>query len=214
MASHWLAGTAMLPALHFARELRSIDTIEIAAVLDEQDMGGPAAYADYERLTAAAPHGLILKDGKWLWATGGDATRNLEAVDGAEIQGRAYGAFDLVSLAAATNARNIRFDIVVGETASRRRGEPLSTELIIEIVGEHEDGTSGRVRHEIVHPAGQAPLTALGVVVGIERLLGLVGGPPVPPGLYLPEVLIEPAYMLQRLAEAGAQIRRASDGRR
>ncbi|MBN8941021.1 MAG: NAD(P)-dependent oxidoreductase [Rhizobiales bacterium] len=209
MDSNWLAGAATLPTLHFAKAFRTVETIEIAAVLDEQDMGGPAAYADFERLTTAAPHPLILKDGQWLWARDADARRTFTTVDGTELAGQAYSPLDVLSLGAATDARSIRFDLVLGETASRRRGEPFSTEIVIEITGERQDGTHGRERHEIVHAAGQGALTALGVALGIERLMGLAGGAPVEPGLYLPEVLIDPAYFLRRLEEFGAVVRRA-----
>lgn len=209
MASNWLAGAATLPALHFAKAFRAIEAIEIAAVLDEEDMGGPAAYADFERLTTVAPHALILQDRQWRWATGEDASRRLLAVDGAELTARAFSALDVLSLAGATDAQSVRFDLVYGQSASRRRGEPFSTEIVIEIEGERNDGTSGRVRHELVHPAGQAPVTALCVAVAIERLLGLADGNPVSPGLYLPETLIDPAYLVQRLEEIGTRIRRA-----
>ena len=209
MASNWLAGAATLPALLFARQLRTVDTIEISAVLDEQDMGGPAAYVDYERLTSASPSALILRDGKWLWVAGNDATRRFTDVDGVEVQGSAYSMLDVVSLAAATDATSIRFDLSLGESASRRRGEPFSTEIIIELAGRHEDGTAARLRHELVHPAGQAPVTAVGVAVAIERLLGLTGGAPVGPGLYLPHVLIDPEHMMNRLVEFGTRSRRA-----
>ena len=40
-----------------------------------------------------------------------------------------------------------------------------------------------------------------------DDLLGLAGGGPVPAGLYLPEVLIDPAYFVARLREFGAEIR-------
>jgi hypothetical protein len=209
MDSTWLAGAATLPALHFAREFETLEAIELAAVLDEQDMGGPAAYADFERLTKAAPNALILQDGKWRWVGGADATRGFIGVDGTEVQAQAYSPLDVVSLAAATDARSIRFDLAVGESAARRRGEPFSTEIIIELVGRKKDGTTGRVRHELVHPAGQAPVTAVGVAVAVERLLGLAGGPPVAPGLYLPHVLIDPAWFVRRLEESGTRIRRA-----
>ncbi|NMO15375.1 NAD(P)-dependent oxidoreductase [Pyxidicoccus fallax] len=209
MASHWLVGMATLATLHFAREFQSIDAIEIAAVLDEEDMGGPAAYADFERMTKSAAGTLLLKDGKWLWAHGDEAKRTLRGVDGGELSVQAYSPLDVMSLAAATDARSIRFDLAVGQSASRKRGEPFSTELIIEITGRRQDGTTGRVRHELVHPAGQAPATAMGVAVATERLLGLAGGPPVAPGLYLPDVLIDPAYLLRRLEETGLQLRRA-----
>jgi hypothetical protein len=207
--SNWLAGAATLPALHFAKDFESIEAIEIAAVLDEQDMGGPAAYADFERLTTAAPQPLILKNGRWAWAKGEEAVRRLKGVDGTEMEAQAYSPLDVLSLAGATDARSIRFDLVYGESAGRRRGGHFSSEIIIEIAGKQKDGTHARVRHELVHPAGQAPMTALGVAVGIERLLGLAGGAPVAPGLYLPEVLVDPAYMVRRLQEFGTQFHRA-----
>ncbi|MPZ10926.1 MAG: NAD(P)-dependent oxidoreductase [Kiloniellaceae bacterium] len=207
MASHWLAGAATLPTLHFARAFRSIDSIEIAAVLDEQDMGGPAAAADFERLTSAAPNPLFLQGGRWTWVMNGEATRTVTDVDGTEVTAQGYAPLDVLSLAGATDAQSIRFDLVYGESASRRQGAPFSTAIMIEIAGEKSDGTRARVRHELVHPQGQAPLTALGVTLAIERLLGLAGGAPVAPGLYLPEVLIDPAYMVQRLEEIGTEIR-------
>jgi hypothetical protein len=209
--SHWLAGAATLPTLYFAREFRAIETIEIAAVLDEEDMGGPAAYIDFERLTKAAPNALILKDGKWLWVGGEDATRRFKGVDGTEIQAQAYSPFDVLSLAAATDARSIRFDLALGQTATRRRGEPFSTEIVIEIAGQQKHGATRRRRYELVHRSGQAPMTALGVSIGIERLLGLAGSAPVAPGLYLPEVLIDPEYMVQRLKEFGTELREAEE---
>ncbi len=54
-----------------------------------------------------------------------------------------------------------------------------------------------------MHPQGQAPLTALGVALAVERMLGLSGGEAPKAGLYLPEVLIEPAYYVSRMKEFG-----------
>jgi hypothetical protein len=54
MASQWLAGAAVFPVLHFANAYKNLETIRIGVVLDEEDMGGPAAYADFERLTTVA----------------------------------------------------------------------------------------------------------------------------------------------------------------
>jgi hypothetical protein len=205
MASQWLAGAAALPTLDLANPYQSIEAIRISALLDEDDMGGPAAYADYERITGAAPAALRLEDGKFVWVAGDKAASRLTSVDGSEIEVQAYAPLDIVSLATATDARSIRFDLAVAESASRRRGGPFSTEIVIEIEGKRKDGGRGRSRREIVHPAGQAPLTALGVALGVERLLGLAGGEPVAPGLYLPEVLIDPAYFVRRMQEFGAR---------
>ncbi len=137
--------------------------------------------------------------------TGDDAKGRLRSVDGTELETQAYSPFDVISLAAATDARSIRFDLAYGISASRRRGEPFSTEMIIELTGTRKEGTRGSSHHEIVHPAGQAPLTALGVALAIERVLGLDGRPAPGAGLYLPETLLDPAYFVRRMEESGAR---------
>ncbi|MGO4728212.1 MULTISPECIES: hypothetical protein [unclassified Inquilinus] len=209
LASHWLAGAALLPALHFAKTFRTVETIAIGALLDEEDMGGPAAYADYDRIVQATSRVQILQDGQWVWIPGDPAPGRYRSVDGTAMAAQPYSPMDVVSLAAATAARSVRLDLVLGQSASRRRGEPFSTEITIDLAGTLPDGSAGRTRHEIVHPAGQAPLTALGIAMAVERMLGLAGGAPPAPGLHLPELLIDPAAMVRRMAEFGARIRQA-----
>ncbi|PSH69599.1 saccharopine dehydrogenase [Phyllobacterium brassicacearum] len=204
MASNWLAGAATFPALQVARDFRAIDHISITVVLDEEDMGGPAAFADFQRLTESAPNPLLLKDGRWNWAKGEDAKRKFIDIDGTEVEANAYSPLDVLSLSTATNARSIHFDLVYGVSASRRKGEAFSTEIAIELSGELSSGKQARRRLDIVHPHGQAPLTALHVALGIERLLGLSGGAPVKPGLYLPDLLMDPDNVVDRMKEFGA----------
>lgn len=211
LASHWLAGAATLPALHFAAGWRRVDRIGLFALLDEHDMGGPAAAADYERLTSAAA-AQILERGHWRWVRGEDAASVGVSVDGTPVPAQAYSPMDVVSLAAATGAHSIRLDLALGETASRRRGEAFSTEIAIELEGEDMHGRSVRTRHELVHPQGQAPLTALGIALGVERLLGLDGAAAPAPGLYTPDLLIEPGYFLHRLREAGTLVAQRETG--
>lgn len=207
MASNWLAGAATFPALQAARDFRTIDNITITVVLDEEDMGGPAAFADFQRLTESAPNPLQLKDGRWRWVKGDEATRRFTDVDGTEVEASAYSPLDVLSLSTATDAKSIRFDLVYGMSASRRRGEPFSTEIAIETNGELLTGEKMQKRLDIVHPEGQAPLTALHVALGIERLLGLSGGEPVKPGLYLPDLLMDPEYVIRRMKEFGTVFR-------
>jgi hypothetical protein len=210
MGSQWLVGAATLPTLEFAKEFQSLETIELAAVFDEQDMGGPAAAADFERLTKAAPSPLILKDGKWRWINGEEATRKVKDREGAVRDAATYTPLDVLSLATATDAKSIRFDLVYGESATRKRGEPFSTEIIIELKGRLKNGQDASARYELFHPGGQAPVTALSVAIVVERLLGLAGGGKVEPGLYFPESLIEPAYALRRHQEFGMEVKRAA----
>lgn len=208
MLGHFLGGTVTMATLHFARELRAVHSIEISAVFDGDDVGGPAAQGDMDRVAKGVPNPLLLKDGKFLWAQATDAARDFIGVDGTRWHGRAYPLLDIVSLAAATEARNIRLDFAVRAAASRPAGQGPSHEVIIEITGERADGTTGRIRHELIDGDVHAGMSARGAALVVERLLGLAGGPPVTPGLYHPEGLLDPAYVVERLKEFGTRIRR------
>lgn len=203
LASHWLAGAAIFPVLDALASYESVDAIRIGVLLDEEDMGGPAALADYNRITGTAPASLTVKDGKLHWVSGQEADARYTSVDGVELDAAAYSPFDVMALAAKTGAKEIRLDLAYSVSASRRRGEPFSTEIMLEIEGRSKAGEPLVRKHEIVHPEGQAPLTALGVALAVERVLGLAGGEAPKAGLYLPEVLIEPAYYVSRMKEFG-----------
>lgn len=207
MLGHFLGGTVTMATLYFAKEFKRIHAIDIGAVFDSNDMGGPVAQEDIERLGKGTPNPLLRKDGKWLWTNGEDAVRNFIDVDGIERKGQAYPLLDVVSLATATDAQSIRVDLALREGARQHGGGP-SHEVIIEITGEQKDGTTGRVRYEIIDDDVYSALSARGAALAVERLLGLAGGPPVAAGLYHPEGLLDPSYVVERLREFGTQIRR------
>lgn len=143
-------------------------------------------------------------DGRWQWVKVDDAKREFVDIDGTTVESTAYSPLDVLSLSAATSAKSIRVGLVYGTSASRRRGEPFSTEIAIEINGELTTGEHVATRIDIVHPEGQAPLTALHVALSVERLLGLDGGAPVNAGLYLPDSLMDADYIIERMKEFGA----------
>jgi hypothetical protein len=205
LASHWLAGAALFPTLHYAKAFRTVEVIRIGVLLDEEDMGGAAAYADFERITGTAPAALTLQDGKFVWRRIDDDVVKYVSVDGVEVGAQRYSPFDIMSLAASIDARSISMNLAYTTSASRRRGEPFSTEIVIDIDGVTPEGAYGRMHHEIVHPGGQAPLTALNVALAVERMLGLAGAPPPVPGLFFPELLLDPAYVVRRMEEFGAR---------
>lgn len=211
LASHWLAGAAVFPALHVAREYATVDEIRIGVLVDPEDFGGPAAHADYERIMRASPAALRLTNGTFEWVDGDAGRARFRRVDGVDVPAQAYGPFDVIGLAAATDARGVWLDLAIETSSSRARGAPFSTEIIIEISGAHRSRGHARTRVEVVHPEGQAPLTALCAILGVERLLGLDGQSPVPAGLYLPESLLDPAYVVGRMREIGAEVRHAPE---
>lgn len=211
VASHYCAGAVVLAALHSARRFDRIDTIRIGAVLDELDTGGPAGIADLQRLSTATSAGLVRRDGVFTWVTGSDAQAEVRGADGTVLPGQTIAILDVPSLALATDAPHVRFDFAVGESAGRRRGGPASFEVRIDLEGADRGGAPISTSRYLVHPAGQRPLTATGIALGVERLLGL-RGEAVAPGIHTPEALIDPAYAVERMAETGAAFTGAPGG--
>ena len=206
LGTEWLVGATSIPTLELAKEFGRVRDITIGALLDEQDAFGPAASADLERQTKTMPAALARRDGAYVWRVGDDAKAKFRAVDGTEMEASALSPHDVVGLATATGAPNVQFNLALGVSSSRRRGEPMSTEIIIELAGEDRVGRPLRARRAVVHPEGQMPLTGLGVAMLLERLVGLDGSPPVAPGLYLPYQLLVPSAYFARLERIGGKV--------
>lgn len=202
----WLVGATTVPTLELARRFDHIDTIRIGALVDEEDGGGPAVAEDFKRLSRLMPAALTRRDGAYVWREGEEAKSSFHAIDGTQISAAGFSSIDVTGLAAATGAGNVSFDLATGMSSTRRRGGPKSTEIIIELSGLDHDRQALETRHAVFHPGGAAPLTALGVAMILERLMGLDGREPTPPGLYFPYQLLEPATYLQRLEAAGGSL--------
>ena len=206
LGTEWLVGATTIPALEFAKTFRRIDTIRIGALLDEQDEGGPASFDDLERQTKALPAVQARRNGAWVWRSGDDLETRFRAADGAMLEATGLSPHDVFGLATVTGAPNVEFNLAIGVSSSRRRGEPMSTEIIIELEGEDQAAQPLRSRHAVTHPEGQMPLTGLGVALLLERLVGLDGKPAVGAGLYFPYQLLDPAVYLERFTQAGERI--------
>lgn len=206
LLGHFLGGVMTLATLHLAREFKKVHSIEIGGLFDEEDVGGPAASGDMERLTRGVPSPLIRQGGKFVWATDEAATRVFHSADGTAWTGRAYPLLDVVSLAATTDASTVRLDFAIRAAAQRPQGQGAGMETLIDITGELPDGTTARVRHALVDPDVHSGLSALGAALATERVLGLAGGAPAAPGLHHPEGLLDPAYVVQRMQESGTRI--------
>jgi hypothetical protein len=202
----WLVGATTVAVLACAAPFARVDEISIGALVDDQDKGGPAVAEDFERLARVMPAALTRRRGAYVWRSGDDARAGFRAIDGTRMEASGFSSIDVVGLAAATGAPNVQFDIATGVSSTRRRGEPRSTEIIIELAGEDHEGRSRRTRHAVFHPGGAAPLTALGVSMVLERLVGLDGKAPTAPGLYFPYQILDHAAYLARLREEGGSL--------
>jgi hypothetical protein len=202
----WLVGATTVPTLEFAKAFGRVDDIAIGALVDEQDTGGPAVAEDFERLNRTLPAALTRRDGRYIWRAGQNTKAKFHAVDGTRMEASGFSSIDVVGLATATGAPNVQFNIAIGVSSSRRRGELMSTEIVIELAGEDHAGRALRTRHAVVHREGSAPLTGLGVAMILERLLGLDGHPATPAGLYFPYQLLQPTAYFTRLEQIGGEI--------
>lgn len=159
------------------------------------------------RIAGIGPAPLLKKDGKWVWAGGEDMRRRFVGVGGEEHAGEAVALVDVLGLAS-TGARDIRVDFAQGLTATRRAGGPHSHEVIVEIDGRDVTGQAVSLRRQIVDPQGYAWMSARGVALVTERLLGLDGSPPPPAGLYMPETLFDAERYAERIASLGLELDR------
>jgi hypothetical protein len=148
---------------------------------------------------------LVRKAGAWRWCRGDETKSKVSAIDGTELDANVFSPNDVLLLANGTGAPDIRFDLAIGMSSSRRNGGPVSTEIIINLSGLDHAGQHLRKRHAIVHPGGQMPLTGLGVALVLERLAGLAGDKP-RPGLYFPAHLINHSSYYERLRASGGEV--------
>jgi hypothetical protein len=205
LASHWMAGAATLLALNSAKGFERVRAIRLGALVDEKDPVGPAAIEDMERVHGMAPPALVFEGGRRVWLSGDAAQGKFTSVDGRSLDATAFSTFDTVSLHAATGAPDIRFDLVNGESSSRRRSGKAATEIVVEIEGE-ADGRTKRSRSMLEFKYGTASLTGLSVVLSLVSVLGLNNRAPARPKLYLPELLSDTEWFLNELRSAGATI--------
>lgn len=206
LGTEWLVGATSVATLALARRFSRLESIRIGLLLDDEDKGGPAQVSDLEGLTNAPPAALTRRNGSYVWRSGVDARTSFCAVDGVQMDAIAISPNDILALTAATNAPNVEINLATGVSSSRRRGESMSTEIVIELHGQDDAGHPLSTRDAVVHPQGQFPLTGLGVAMVLERCLGLDGQPQVPAGLYFPCQLLQAASYWTRLEEIGGRI--------
>jgi hypothetical protein len=203
LAGHWQAGVMTLAALHAALAFESVERIDASALYDPADPIGPMTAGDSQGFFGRA---LIRRDGAWVQVDPTAEARTLSGLEGEAFQAMPMGVLDTPSLAAATGAANVRFDLGMGRSRGTSSGAVASHDIQVDLEGVSKDGRRARRRLILSDPKGQAHLTALGVLILAERVLGLDGAAPAPGGLHLPETLMAPHQAMARLAAFGVQI--------
>lgn len=201
--AHWQAGVLTLAALQAAKAFASLDRIDLAALYDYADPIGPMTVGDSEGFVGRA---VTRQAGQWVWVQAQDHPRRVERLGQAAFDAQPMGVLDVPALGATTGARNIRFDLGTGDSLGTLAGQAASHDMYIDLTGQLTSGETTTRRTLVTDPNGQAHLTALGVLICAERVLGLDGAPPPPGGLAFPETLIDPQLALARLTSFGVRI--------
>ena len=203
MLGHWQAGVMTLTALAAAQAFADVDRVEMAALYDYADPIGPMTASDSSGFVGQA---LIREEGHWRNVNAAEAGRSVERDGHPPFDAMPMGVLDTPALAARTGARHVRFDLGAGTSIGSADGGPASHDLYIDLAGRDAKGAAMTRRTLVTDPAGQAHLTALGVLIGAERVLGLDGAAPPPAGLTFPEAVIDPAQAVARLRAFGVRI--------
>jgi len=207
LGTEWLVGATTIPTLEFAKSFRRVDTVRLGAVLGERDATGPAGFDDLERQTQTVPAIQARRDGIWVWRHDDDLKAELQTVNGTTLTAMALSPHDVVALATETSASNVEFNLAIRKDADHAHGEPMSTEILIELRGIDHTDQPLTTRHAVIHPEGQMPLTGLGVALVLERLLGFDDKPATPAGLYFPYQLLDSQRYFDQFERAGGIIK-------
>ncbi|ATQ44990.1 hypothetical protein CSW64_12405 [Caulobacter mirabilis] len=207
MLGHWLAGALTFAAMAAAKGFTRVDRIELASLYDYADPIGPMTAGDAEGFVGRA---LIRRDGVWATVEAAENGRSVTRGGGDPFDALPMGVLDTPGLAAVTGARDVRFDLGSGTSIGTAAGGPASHDLYIDLTGLAATGETTSQRTLVSDPKGQAHLTGLGVLIGVERLLGLDGDPPPAGGLLFPEQIIDPGRAVARMRSFGVRIEAAA----
>lgn len=203
LLSHWMAGVMTLAAQQAARAFDRIESVELTALFDARDPIGTMSAAEVGHFPTRA---LLRERGQWRWVEGKQRVRQLRLADGSLAEALPLGVLDVPSLATLTGAPNVRFDLLEGKSLGTQAGGPASHELYIDIEGRLLSGEHGKRRTLVSDPRGAMHMTALGLLVAIERVLALDGRPLPAGGLHLPETLVPAEAALDRFRAFGLRI--------
>ncbi|KMK64631.1 hypothetical protein [Puniceibacterium sp. IMCC21224] len=198
---HHLGGLVTMATLHHTRDFADVISVRVAAIFDEADLGGATAQADAARVGRATPHPLIRHEGRWLWAEGSNLTRRFAGSDGVVYEASALSLLDVASIAAATKARSVRFDVTVREPSPTARHE-----VVIEVEGRGRDSRTINRRITIESNGFHTMASGRVLAFALERVLGLDGRSATPAGLWFPENVLDAAHVVSLACEHGIAI--------
>lgn len=230
-ASSWMASTVGLTTRDAAQDMAAVERVDIGVLYGLADRAGPNSVAYMDRISTPFP---TMEDGVWRERHGFRDGQARDFGEGGVHTLYRFDTPDQAVLPALTGARTVEariaFDsplesrlvhvLVAGgvwKILSQPRFEKLRRSMLynpgegaphrvrIGLEGRGDQGETIRRVVQMVDPEGQTHMTALGVVIQIERLLGRLG-PVVEAGVQLGEAMSDPAPAIALLREEGLRI--------
>lgn len=206
LASHWFAGVVVASALSLSARFNSIQSIVAGVTIDSNGIkGGPASVADFQRIARSTQATLARVNGAYVWETEAESRRLYRNASGEFVEGKGSVSLDVASIGASADAPNVRVLETWGTSHHYALTGIPADEVSVEVAGSI-NGAAATGRQVLSLPRSVTSLTALGIVLALERTLGLDGDLPAKLGLYSPELLIAPDIFISRLQDAGVKV--------
>ncbi|OLF17588.1 hypothetical protein [Actinophytocola xanthii] len=229
LSGSWMAGVAALMAAAAVREHGEVSRLDITALASSDDEVGPDSKGFGQRL--AWPY-YPMRRGRRQAAHPLTGVRRVLCADGNERPAALVGTLEQITLPRTLGVPTVETRLALLDPASlyaliglKRTGvlraltRPVLHRVrsaLLERPGTGDfagitvtaEGPGRTVRVDVLDPAGQAHLSAVGAVCAAERVLGLAGHH-LPPGLSFPEQSADPRADVATLRAAGVIVRQS-----
>ena len=224
--SNWMAGVPSVLAMHMAQDFSDVASVDLSILYYGADKTGPDSGDAASSL--AEPIAARIR-GNWVYVPLKSDGRAVTFPSGLTRSVYRMSMADVTTLAQATGARDLAVRLGLDNTLSltfmramlklglwpliaKLGGQPgqisgkgAAHELMIEVAGTLKNGTAQTKRLTVLDPKGQAHLTALGALNGIEAMLGL-GREALRAGVAVPETAPDAARLLMLLNAEGVKV--------
>lgn len=205
-AGHWFAGAVVLATLALSADFDKVDSVVAGVTIDRNGGGGgPASVADFARISRSSSATLARVDGAYVWETDAENRHVYRGASGELIEGSGAVSLDVASIGASLNAANVRVLESWGTSYYYTCTGIAADEVSIEVTGKRY-GADDIVRSVLTLPRTQSTLTAISIALMLERALGLDGGGLAKPGVYTPEIFMNPDSFMTLIRNAGVLI--------
>lgn len=211
LAGHWFAGAVVMAASALAARFDQVVSVIAGVTIDSNgEGGGPASIADFARITRSSSATLARIDGVYVWETAEENVHLYRGAGGELINGNGAVSLDVASIGACLGTPNVRVLESWGTSHHYSITGVPADEISIELSGK-SNGEAKTVRCVLTLPREQFSLTAICVVLLLERALGLDGKVPAEPAIYTPENILNPDGFFNSLRKAGVTVETSTD---